>query len=329
MKIYIDCEFDALRHQGKFMQCLVSIGAIACDEKGKPIGTFYSLMCPKNFRRLSSVVKRMTNLQTEKIKEAPSFPITINNFCRWLREVSQGTSYTLYSFGPDDKRTLIAHSNYEHYTNTEWMNIYDLQRELSSHIVYKNQIISPTLSLDDVKYAYDVAGDVNHNALNDAIDLMYCHQAMHQKICHPEHIKEIWERKEAKRLLTIQKEKERLYQKLNERYARHHEMQYCVPMYHSVVENLIELQERQANFALKFYEKEFLYNEKTYAYQESKVVLQWHVLDEEPWIYVEFQFGTQVISYKRILRYGNASLFDGISKVAKNYIPLTKYEDGM
>ena len=54
--------------------------------------------------------------------------------------------------------------------------IQDLQKEISATVKFQNKIISPSLSLDDMKLIYDIQGAVDHNALNDAKDLMYIHQ---------------------------------------------------------------------------------------------------------------------------------------------------------
>ena len=69
--IYIDAEFDAVKINGKYCQMVVSLGAVL--KKDAQEATFYSLVCPKNFRRLPSVVSILTHLHESAYRNAMRF----------------------------------------------------------------------------------------------------------------------------------------------------------------------------------------------------------------------------------------------------------------
>ena len=83
--IYIDAEFDAVKINGKYCQMVVSLGAVL--KKDAQEATFYSLVCPKNFRRLTSVVRKMTHLKDSDIRNANSFPDVLKQFMQWLQPI--------------------------------------------------------------------------------------------------------------------------------------------------------------------------------------------------------------------------------------------------
>ena len=72
--VYIDNEFDAVRMQGRYLQQVIAIGACLCDDAFVHIDSFYSLVCPAGFRRLSPHVRRMTHLKDTEIQKASKFP---------------------------------------------------------------------------------------------------------------------------------------------------------------------------------------------------------------------------------------------------------------
>lgn len=193
--IYIDAEFDAVRINGRHCQMVVSLGAVLKKEEHEE--TFYSLVCPKNFKRLTSVVRKMTHLKDRDIREAESFPVVLKSFMQWLQPYVQD-SCNVYSFGPDDRRTLLQECERHRVDSTLFQEIIDLQKKISATVIFQNALVSPTLSLDDLKTAYDIEGAVEHNALTDAHDLMRIHQASLKRRPNPEAVRGIVERKLAK-----------------------------------------------------------------------------------------------------------------------------------
>lgn len=180
MRIYIDTEFDAVKDCGRYKQRIISIGALLVSEQFEVCATFYENVHPKGFQKLSKIVSKMTNLTDEQILQSKSFPEVVHEFKQWIQSYTQ-ENIMMYCFGPDDIRTLIANCDDENIEKDLFYNLIDIQAILSNYVTYENEIISSTLSLDDLKAAYAFSGEVEHNALSDAKDLMQLHQAYLQK----------------------------------------------------------------------------------------------------------------------------------------------------
>ena len=176
--VYIDNEFDAVRIEGKYMQQVIAIGAWLCDDQYRRIDSFYSLIRPAGFYRLSPHVRRMTHLHDEEIRRASLFPSVADRFVQWLSHHAHGGQVALYSFGPDDERTLCSNAALYHHSSEQlFKGIIDLQTLLSSRVKRHNEVFQKTHSLESLKLIYRIKGDVNHNALSDAYDLCRIHEA--------------------------------------------------------------------------------------------------------------------------------------------------------
>ena len=178
LHVYIDNEFDAVRMHGKYLQQVIAIGAVLCDEQYRFMDTFYALIRPAGFQRLSHHVRKITHLRDEDIRKAEKFPAVIDHLIAWLQDYDDTFQWVMYSFGPDDRRTLCANAAFYHHDSERlFAQIIDLQTLLSSRIKWKGTIFQKTHSLESLKQIYQIHGDVNHNALSDARDLYLIHQA--------------------------------------------------------------------------------------------------------------------------------------------------------
>ena len=176
--VYIDNEFDAVRMQGRYLQQVIAIGACLCDDAFVHIDSFYSLVCPAGFRRLSPHVRRLTHLKDTEIQKASKFPQVADRFIAWLQRYAGEEAICLYSFGPDDARTLCANAAFYHHGSEQlFAGIVDLQTLLSSRVRWRGEVFHKTHSLESLKQIYRIRGEVNHNALSDAIDLYRIHEA--------------------------------------------------------------------------------------------------------------------------------------------------------
>ena len=80
------------------------------------------------------------------------------------------------------------------------------------------------------------------------------------------------------------------------------------------------MEERQHPFKMMFYEEELLNENMRYSYKDMRLLLCWHIQEEIPYIELQFYMKETKLAYKLFLNYGNASILDGISHVAKNYV---------
>ncbi len=180
--VYIDNEFDAVRIDGRNMQQVIALGAVICDARYQEVGRFYSLVRPMGFQRLSYHVRRMTHLHDHDIRRASAFPQVMDTFIALLREYDPLDQIKIYSFGPDDGRTLCANAGaYHHESEQLFARIIDLQSLMSSRVTYQGEVFHKAFSLEALKLVYHVRGEVNHNALSDAVDLYRVHEAYRQE----------------------------------------------------------------------------------------------------------------------------------------------------
>ena len=271
--MYLDAEFDAISIQDEYHQMIISIGAVMVDDDYHTCKHFYSLVRPYHFQCLSRVVKKITNLKDEDISSAASFQEVISAFREWIQEEQDDLEkIKIYSFGPDDKRTLLSNAKLVSCDCDDlFANIIDLQKELSSKVMYKGNVISNTLSLDDLKNVYDIEGEVHHNALNDAVDLMHIHDASKEERLNHLKVQMLMERKVLKAIQV--KEKERLHriEEMRNRlvcFPQHIETRIITP---ALKEQLNILNKRINQVNISYCREYILFEGKKYQYQSLQI----------------------------------------------------------
>lgn len=290
MELYYDAEFDAVRKDGRWRQCLISIGIIAA-ENGEVKDSFYSLIKPRQFQRLTRVVRKMTQLNNEDILRAASFAQVMARVESFLARYMKDDSSTLYSFGPDDKRTIVEHAQHE---NTAYPKMFDqsvdLQRRLSRSIMWQGKMVSPALSLDDLKRIYAIAGAVGHNALSDALDLMRIHEASRHGMVNRQEIAQIYAYKQQRLLEGKKRQYEHMLNLLHQRYDAYDKLTKQIVFYPDVIEALKLLFKRGESGGVAFEQRGIMVQGKVLFYDQINVTFQWHMKQKEP--YVSFHYDT-------------------------------------
>lgn len=310
MEVYFDAEFDAIHRHDGCVQCLVSIGIVAV-QKGQVLDTYYSLIQPKRFRKLTRIVREMTQLSNEEIRKARTFVEVMKDVEAFLDRLGPAEERRLYSFGPDDKRTIHSHAEYEKCEDIVLFDdAIDLQKVISPCVTWDNAVISSTLSLDDLKYAYGVAGEVVHNALNDALDLMRIHEAY----CHhspiKDHVQTIYERKEAKRLEVKARAQARMMRILHERYDRYDGQSKQIQLYPAVIEQLEFLSEQKNLNGLCFLKDMVVIDHMQIPFSQMTMHLYWQMNQVQ--ITMEIKTKEQIFTFVIPLIYRNASIFENV-----------------
>lgn len=310
--IYLDGEFDAVRIQHRYQQMVISLGAVACDERGNELSTFYETVYPYEFKRLTPIVRRMTHLQNCMITSSRRLSAVMQDFEAWVRSFKDTT---LYSFGPDDRRTIVQHCAIEQVEIHGLLDhVLDLQKELSRKITYQKRIVSSTLSLEDMKQVFQIEGTVEHNALNDAKDLMKIHWAYLQGKTMNEHqIQKIVERKEQKALEARIKQQKHFREVMQERFA--HIQTHVDIAYHSeVLDQLRNWEMRDTHFKLHFKKSFMVFEGKQYHYDQLQLELMIHTDEEYPSVILRMQYPDENREFKYLLDYRNATPIEGILK---------------
>lgn len=316
LHIYLDAEFDAVRIKGKFQQAIISIGAVMLDDDGKELDRFYSLVRPMNFVRLTTVVYRMTHLNTYQIAHAKTLPEVMERFMRWIYRYEKDIDcIKFYSFGPDDRRTLIQNCHYYELHMDFFKDMKDLQKEISPAVKFQGQLISSTLSLDDLKSAYDIQGAVDHNALSDAMDLMEVHHAY--CLAKPQNMTQITaivNRKIKKQQEVALKQRLRLAKVMKERF-KDYPARIRLQFKEDVLEEFRNLRERDDNFHIRFKSDRMIIDEEAYYYNELKVVMVLILDDEVPSFGFEIHYHGTDFMKQFLLTYRNATILEHIMKL--------------
>lgn len=166
--IFLDFEFNT----AKKVQEIVSVGVVECDLNFNVISKYYSLVSlsmTETMDKYASKVNNITDFMLEDAKDFKTVFTELNNKLK-LTEADE-----IFTWGNDDKRTFdycIKHHNLENELSLMSECMINIQKELSSKIIYNNKKLSDTLSLKSIKKIYNIKGKVTHNALSDSMDLM-------------------------------------------------------------------------------------------------------------------------------------------------------------
>lgn len=314
IQVYIDAEFDAVRYQKRFEQAVISFGAVACRQK-QMLDTFYTLVRPRYFRHLIPVVKKMTHLKDKEILAAEPLEVVTEHFLSWLQRFGELADIQLYSCGPDDRRTLMKNCAIHHIDGALFDRIQDLQKEISATVKFQNKIISPSLSLDDMKLIYDIQGAVDHNALNDAKDLMYIHQRyLDGNAQNAQRILDIVNRKEAKQQEVRRKQNERLRTMMIQQFQKYPKEFVKIPLLPEVIEQFQLWEDRETRTHMHWKRKKFIQGEMCYPYDELQLWMKIDLQDEMPSVSLRFLHRQKDVVKKYPLHYRNATMVEAILK---------------
>lgn len=315
--VYIDAEFDAVRINRKFHQMVISLGAVMVDSNEAIIDDFYTLVKPYGFLQLTNIVKKITRIDDEMIRSADSLQLAEKHFKEWIFTYIQHMhDVKLYSFGPDDRRTIIQNCKELHLDQEDmFANIVDIQHELSRSVTYQGNIISTTLALDDLKAVYNIPGTVDHNALRDAQDLMYIHQAyLHKVIPDAAKVAFIVERKATKHLEVQKKQNLRLARLMKKRFHKFQNVCIDIMFYPEVIEQLQLWEERMQERVLHWSAEGLLYEGRCYAYQTLRMQMYIDIEQAMPSVTLKLLCGDTQIIKQFPLVYRNASMIEMIIK---------------
>lgn len=319
--IYVDLEFDAVLENNKYYQAIVSFGAVLCNEKYQIIDTFYAYVKPKQFKRLTRIVKKMTALQDQQILNALSFPQVEKEFENWYQQKTNHDMVQLYSYGPDDRRTLIAESKrWEIEIADMFDHMIDVQKIISHSIYYEKELVSTTLSLDDIKSLYHIYGEVEHNAKEDALDLMRVHQAyvQHKKIAKID-LAHFVEKKKLKEKENLEKQ---LLQKNNylKKKANILENETLEITFTKVFIQLCrEWNQNDLQLGPLFLKEGIFWNDKVYGYEDSKLSLQVSFDTLKSYLHIQLYAPTFIGMKQILLRKDNLSYILDIAMQLQQY----------
>lgn len=319
--IYLDVEFDGIIIERTYHQMLLSIGAVMLDDEGNECSRFYEVIKPYKFKTITKAVKRITRLEDNEILEARSFAQVMDDFIRWCLSYEKERKHIiLYSFGPDDRKTMLHNAQVVDYDIEEFITpVLDLQRMLSKTITFQGKPLRKSISLNDALKAYGISSVVAHNALDDSIDLMMVHQAFlnHQQVDEAfiiDLVKRIAEKEIEKR----QKARQRLTRMMRKRFGalkESLELDLTNPLLRTELKVFKEL---DPQFPYRFMKKSVCYEERYYPYASNRMMLVMHLRQPIPTLEIRVFIKRKKTSYVVELNHRNANIIDHIYAFEKS-----------
>lgn len=186
-------DFKNRKHIGE----VLSVGLVICDKNGNIIEKFYETVKPKYNYKLTPFCINLTKLDQEEINESRNLPNVLSSA---MKVINKYNVKVIYSFGTSDylqtKRDIDNYTGHALYKRSaKFVNmIKNCQKTVVSRLIGQ----MTEISLNDCKSLLDIDGEVEHNALSDAIDLS---QIYFKSIFLPPSNKKVTEYKEKKEII--------------------------------------------------------------------------------------------------------------------------------
>lgn len=149
---------------------VLSIGLVICNDKGEILDKFYETVRPKFNYKLTPFCIELTKLTQEEINNSRNLPNVISSVNKLITKYDVKT---IYSFGTSDylqtKKDIENYSGHALYKKSlKFVNmIKNCQKTLVNRVIGQ----MTEISLNDCKILLSIDGEVEHNALSDAVDL--------------------------------------------------------------------------------------------------------------------------------------------------------------
>jgi len=173
---FLDCEADK--------DIAISLGAVIIDDlTNEVIDTFYSTIKPKNFKKVSYFIRKLTGLTDEVIMNSESFDEIYIKFESFLKEHNVTD---IFSWGNSDYKFLKKSTEKDLGVLKNIKNIQTYISMITSDIIY-----NAAWSLQNIKSIFNIPSDVMHNAFSDAVDLCNVYIKWKTKDINIEEIKRV------------------------------------------------------------------------------------------------------------------------------------------
>ncbi|MBR6407007.1 MAG: exonuclease domain-containing protein [Clostridia bacterium] len=165
--VIVDLEWNGCfsKKLNRYYNEIIEIGAVMLDDRLNITGEFRRLIKPVITQKLSSLVKQLTHITQEELKDGCAFEEAFDDFARW-----SGEDFIMMSWGKSD--LLVMLENYRQYLDTDCIpflkEYVDLQTLAQNHIGAEN---GETLGLSAAAEALgiDPEGMELHRAFDDSL----------------------------------------------------------------------------------------------------------------------------------------------------------------
>ena len=174
----MDAFFDMEFSMGKDRCDVISLACVIRDND-QIIDQFYTLTKPT--KKLHWTAKRITKLKDKDLVNAISLKEALTEFNTWINFYN---ITNIYNIGNCDKKVLSICCNRDgtDYLLKPFEMLEDVQEKISASVLLDGKQYFKQISLQNLKYLYDIDGKVSHNSLDDAIDLLNVYNAFEKII---------------------------------------------------------------------------------------------------------------------------------------------------
>lgn len=166
------CFIDVEANESK----AISLGAIIYNSKNKEIiDSFYSLMRYSSFEKMDPFCEKINHIKTEDVLSAENSDKVMQDF---ISIINNYEVIDIFSWGSNDKH-FLSKSLEDKSLMKKIHPIRNIQTFISS--ITKDILVNKTWSLQSIKTFYGLEGEVVHNALSDAMDLLKVFECFQDK----------------------------------------------------------------------------------------------------------------------------------------------------
>ncbi len=137
--IILDLEWNTafVKKIGSYLNEIIEVGAVMTDSEFNVIDTFTQLVRPRYSKKLSSRVKKLTNIQNEELQGGKPFTQVMTDFRNWIGS----GDCVICSWGDTDLRTLV--DNFKLFTGA---NHIPFMRKYCNLQAYVQNAITPPIT---------------------------------------------------------------------------------------------------------------------------------------------------------------------------------------
>ena len=175
---FLDAEYLSARYKKTSIEDVISVGIIITDTAHNELDRFYSTVQLKPGHKLPPLITELTGLTNEELEFAPAYEDVMTELVGLIKKYQVGK---ICVWGGDknsfqrDFESRVLDKPLKRCVGKFISTIENIQKEVSLDITGG---LDANLSLADMKTLCGFGGNVAHNALNDAEDMLNCIRAI-------------------------------------------------------------------------------------------------------------------------------------------------------
>lgn len=167
---------------------ITQFGAVLTDDTCNLISNYTKLV--KTEERITPFVEKLTNIKNEDLENAENFKVVLSDFYEWLlkNDVDIKNNILFIVWGQDfttlKKNSMLNNCKELFFEIFQPNKRINYQKLLSQKVMKNGEIATRRISLQDMKSLLNITSEVQHNALDDAMDLRNVYLEVNIKKTH-------------------------------------------------------------------------------------------------------------------------------------------------